>query len=132
MPPAPNSSPSSICFQAPFALPRSAGAHSEDGQEVAEQLLSFAGADRFRMKLDAFDRKLAMAQPHDFAYGCTRADRQALRQTLGFNQQRMVAHRLKGVREPCEDCFVIMYYRGGFSVHQSRGAHNPSAKGRSD
>src|SRR5215469_7146213 len=101
-----------------LALPKSAFADFEPRQEVAQQLFSFAGADRLGMELHALNRVVAMPQSHNLAFGGPRTDFETFRQTLWLDQQRMVAHRLEWVREPGENRFAVMHYRRGLAMHQ--------------
>ncbi len=66
------------------------------------------GQYRFRMKLNALDRKLAMTHAHDLAVVAFRSDLQALWHGATFDHQRMIAGRGEWTGQPFEYAFASM------------------------
>src|SRR6266853_4389699 len=90
-------------------------------KEVRQQRVTMLGQYRFRMKLNALDRKLAMTHAHDLAVVAFRRDLQALRDAATFDHQRMIAGRGKRIGEPFEDAFAPMGDRRQLAMHHAAG-----------
>ncbi len=71
------------------------------------------------MKLNSFNRILAMAYAHDFIMIGPGAHRKTVRQGFFFNDERMIARGIKGVREPLEQSFAVMKNSRCFSMHDA-------------
>ena len=56
-------------------------------QKVGEELLAVGGEDRFGMELDPPERKGAVTESHDFAFGCLGGDFQAVGEGGALDQQ---------------------------------------------
>ena len=54
------------------------------------------------MELHALNSMLPMAQPHDLTLGGARTDLHRIWNRSGFDQQRMIAHRLERIVEPAK------------------------------
>src|SRR6185369_4191783 len=70
------------------------------------------------MKLNAFDLQLFVAQSHDYVVSGVGRYFETVRQTLTFDDQRVVATSRKMIVDPSKYCFPVMTDLGSFSVHQ--------------
>ncbi len=82
------------------------------------------GEDRFGMELDPPERKGAVTESHDFAFGCLCGDFQAVGQTLTAYEQAVVSGRLEGIGKPLKEILGVMKDRGGLPVHQTSCTDN--------
>ena len=60
-----------------------------------------------------------MSQPHDFAFTCLCGYFEGVWQRLSFDDQGMVARRLKRLRHLMENCLPIVMDRRGLAMHES-------------
>ncbi len=85
------------------------------------------------MELHAFDGEFFVAQAHDGAgsiFVCgPSADFKFFREIFLLDDKRMIASGRHGRGQAAEDGFAIVTDCAGFAVHQSRSAHDLSAKG---
>jgi len=80
------------------------------------------------MKLHPVDRQLAMTQAHDLLFCRLGGDLEAIGQRLAFYNQRMVARRFEGIRQPREHPFAVVLDRRGLSMHEPRCADDVAPK----
>src|SRR5271163_101991 len=91
-------------------------------------MLALKRQNRFGMKLHAFDGVLFVSQTHHFVFCRARADFERRRNRRRIDQQRMIAHRVEGTWNSCEDRFAVVNYRRGLAVHQPIRAHDLTAE----
>src|ERR1700681_2915263 len=77
------------------------------------------GQYRFRVKLNALDRELAMTHTHDLPIVAFGGDLQALGKRPAVDYQRMVAGRRERTRQPFEYPFASMSDGRQFAVHHA-------------
>ena len=101
-------------------------------EEVLQQPLTLGSQNALGVELDAVDRELPVAQPHDLAFRRARVDFQAVRHAVGPYHQRVVTRRLKGIRQPGEHSIRPVEDGRGLAVHQTPGAHHLPAEHLAD
>lgn len=69
------------------------------------------------MELDAFDRKLPVAEAHDDAVGGFGGNFQAARERAAFDDERMVARGFEILREAAKNRLAVVMNFAGFAVH---------------
>jgi hypothetical protein len=84
------------------------------------------------MKLHAFDRQAAMAQPHDLAVLGRGADLEARGQAVALHDQRVIARRHEFLWQGLENPLPIMPDARHLAVHHLPGAHHRAAERLSD
>src|SRR5947207_4665390 len=101
-------------------------------KKIRQKRMTVLGQDRFRMKLHALDRKLAMAHAHDLAVFAGRGDLQAGRHRLALNNQRMIAGSGQRVGEAGEDAAVYVRDRRDIPIHDVLRANDAATERLSD
>jgi len=83
------------------------------------------------MELDAEGRVLAMGEGHHLAVGAARGDvERAL--LVDMDDERVIAARLEGRRQPGEETGAVMLDLGGAAMHRGPGMDDAPAKGLAD
>src|SRR6202171_701889 len=88
-------------------------------QEVRQQGVTVLGQYRFRVKLNALDRKLTMAHAHDLAVVALRRDLQAFGNAATVDHQRMIAGRGKWTGQALEYALASMGDGRELAVHHA-------------
>src|SRR5579875_957017 len=101
-------------------------------EKVHQNLLSYLGENRFRVKLHAFDGVVFVAHPHHLALRRMRGYLKAFGHGFTPNHKRMVAGSLKGIGEIGENAFTIVIYLGDFAMHHAIVTYNLSSEGGPD
>jgi hypothetical protein len=97
-------------------------------EEIAEEILSRRGQDRFRMELDALDPERGMTHTHNFAFGRFGGYFKAGRKAGAFHDQRMIAGGVEGIWQLAKDRASIVLNAGCLAVHEAFGSHHPAAE----
>src|SRR5581483_3316864 len=101
-------------------------------QKIGQELLSLRRERRFRMELDALDRKLPVPDPHDDPVSGAGGDFQARGDRPGLDDQRMIAGCDERIWEPAIHRPSVVLDRRDFSMEERGGAHDPSSKDLAD
>src|SRR5256885_813875 len=102
-------------------------------EKILEDLLSVLGEDRFRMELHALERlELSMADAHNLAPVRAGGHDEFLLDRLGLGEQRVIAGRLKFLRQPGEHAFAVVNDLRGLPVHETAGADDVAAESVTD
>src|SRR5471030_1365444 len=101
-------------------------------KEIIQQLMALLAENAFRVKLDTVQRKLFMGDTHDLvrlaiAFG-PGGKREALRQALCGNDQRMVARHGKGIIQTIKNALSGMTNRRGFAMDGLTRPHHLPTK----
>src|SRR5450755_4741944 len=86
------------------------------------------GQYRFRMKLNALDRKLAMAHAHDLAVVAFRRDLQAFWNAAAVDHQRMITGCGERAGQPFEYAIAAMGDGRHLAVHHAGRADDAPAE----
>src|SRR6266581_6336243 len=97
-------------------------------EEIAQELHAHFGEHGFGMELHAFERQLAVAQPHNEPVGLG-GDLEFAGQTLFLHDEGMVARGHEVLRQFAKDGLAIVMDAAGLAVHQRRGAYYFAAEG---
>ena len=84
------------------------------------------------MELDAVDGQVAVGEAHDFAFGGFGGDFEAGGEGFAFDDEGVVAGGFEGAGEAGEDILAGVEDRGGFAVHETRGADDFGAEDLAD
>src|SRR2546425_11145077 len=88
--------------------------------------------DRLWMELDAFNRKLSVADPHYLiVIDRLSSNIEAFRQTPTFPYKRMASRSLERAFDSTENPFFVVPHRTGLAVTRFPGSDHP-AGGRAD
>src|SRR6266446_155268 len=101
-------------------------------QEVRQQGMTVLGQYRFRVKLNALDRKLAVPHGHDLAVVAFRRDREAIGNAATFDHQRMIAGRGKRTGQTFEYALASMGDGRELAVHHAARADDAPAERLAD
>ena len=97
----------------------------------ARKLPSSAGPsgreDALRVKLHAFDRELAVTRAHDLALARARRHLEHVRHGLGTRDERVIATRREGPRQPGEDAGTLVLDQRDLAMHQPTRTHDLAA-----
>src|ERR1022692_4219607 len=94
--------------------------------------MAMLGQYRLRVKLNALDRKLAMAHAHDLAVVAFRRDLQARRHAATVDHQRMIAGGREWTDQSLEYTLASMLDRGHLAVHYATRANDAPSEGLAD
>src|SRR5512145_3375428 len=97
-------------------------------EEIAEEILSRCGQDRFRMELNTFDPERGMTHAHNLAFGGFRRNLKAGRKAAAFNNQRMIAGGVERIWQLAKDRSPIVLNAGCLAVHEAFGSHHMAAE----
>src|SRR5882672_6310446 len=82
------------------------------------------------MELNSFERRdRFVPERHNLAFFGPGADFQTPRQAGPLHEKRMIARGGEGLRKVCENCFAVMFYGRGFTMHQAFRADDFAAVG---
>src|SRR5947207_13733522 len=88
--------------------------------------------DRFRMKLHAECRMLAMLQSHDLAFVRPGRRRERAIWPVKLHDQRVITPDADGIGQALQNARCVMAHRARLAVHRARGAGDPPAKHLAD
>ena len=100
--------------------------------KIRQQLLPVLGQYRFRMKLYAGHRKTSMPQSHDDTVIRPGSHFQAVRQTVGRHNQRVIAGGCERILEPGENRSSIVKYLAGLAMHDGRSLDDLPSESRAN
>src|SRR3954452_15997537 len=82
------------------------------------------------MKLNAVNRKLAVAQSHDFAFARLGSHFEYRRQGGPVSDKGMISRRLEWIRQVRKQTTTVVFDRRSLAMHESRRPHDFTAEGR--
>ena len=88
--------------------------------------------DRFRVKLNALDRQLAMLKPHNRAILKLCGDFKAIRKAFALNNQRMIPGGVKWCRQTCKNAFAVVMHLAHLAMHDLMTPGHSAAKSLAD
>src|SRR6185437_8796020 len=97
-------------------------------EKIGQKRMTMFGQYGLRMKLDALDRKLAMAHAHDLAVLAGGGHLEARRHRLALDDQRMIAGSGQRVGEAGKDAAAAVRDRRDFAMHDALRAYDPAAE----
>lgn len=96
-------------------------------EKILQHLFAVFCKDRFRVKLNAVDGVLFVAQSHDLAFLRPCGDLQAIGKGVAFDDERVVAGGFERTGKSLENAGAVVKNGGGLSVHQPIGADDIAA-----
>ena len=99
-----------------------------EGDEILKDEHTLFSGDGLRMKLDTPDRQGFVAQAHDLAFGGFGGDLEAIRQSLAFDDQGVIASRGEPLWHVFENIGARVLDGRGLAVHQTIGADDFSSE----